>query len=151
MGESVSAGRVRRRALSPAANDRARLATSSDLPTFGSPPTNRTVQVALSFLLLIGAGLFVRTLHNLETVDPGFRHKGVLMADLDGRRIVHAGPRVAVLFRDAMDAVTAVHGVTAAALSNFTPIGSTRRICATRCSRRKSRRRPRPARDRSVF
>jgi len=84
------------------------------------------VQVALSFLLLIGAGLFVRTLHNLETIDPGFRHEGVLMADLDGRRIVHAGPaadaRVAALFRDALEAVTAVHGVTAAGLSNFTPI-----------------------------
>jgi predicted permease len=48
------------------------------------------------------------------------------MADLDGRRIVHAGPeagpRIAALFRDALDAVTAMHGVTAAALSNFTPI-----------------------------
>src|SRR5579872_5448951 len=85
-----------------------------------------TAQVALSFLLLIGAGLFVRTLHNLETVDPGFRHEGVLMADLDGRRIVHAGPEagvhIAALFRDTLDAVSAAHGVTAAALSNFTPI-----------------------------
>jgi predicted permease len=85
-----------------------------------------TLQVALSFLLLIGAGLFVRTLSNLETVDPGFRHEGVLMADLDGRRIVHAGPdadaRVAAFFRDALDAVSAMPGVTAAALSNFTPI-----------------------------
>ena len=85
-----------------------------------------TIQVALSFLLLIGAGLFVRTLHNLETVDPGFRHEGVLLADLDGRRIVHDGPaadaRVTALFHDALDAVTAAHGVTAAAVSNFTPI-----------------------------
>ena len=84
------------------------------------------VQVALSFLLLIAAGLFVRTLHNLETIDPGFRHEGVLMADLDSRSIVHAGPaadaRVAALFHNALDTMTAVHGVTAAALSNFTPI-----------------------------
>ena len=85
-----------------------------------------TIQVALSLLLLIAAGLFVRTLHNLETVDPGFRHEGVLMADLDGRRVVHAGPeagaRIASLFRDTLDTVSSMPGVTAVAVSNFTPI-----------------------------
>jgi predicted permease len=85
-----------------------------------------TAQVALSSLLLTGAGLFVRTLHNLETVDPGFRHEGVLMADLESRGVIHAGPaadvRTAALFHDALDSMAAVHGVTAAALSNFTPI-----------------------------
>ncbi len=84
------------------------------------------VQVALSLLLLIGAGLFTRTLHNLQTVDPGFRHEGVLMVDLDGRRSIHAGAeanaRIAALFRDGLDAVARLPGVTAAAVSNFTPI-----------------------------
>ena len=85
-----------------------------------------TVQVALSLLLVIGAGLFTRTLYNLQTIDPGFRHEGVLMVDLDGRRVVHggaeAGARIAALFRDSLEAVSGLRGVSAAAVSNYTPI-----------------------------
>ncbi len=85
-----------------------------------------SVQVALSLLLLIGAGLFTRTLHNLQAIDPGFRDEGVLMVDIDGRRAVHAGAeanaRVAAVFRDGLEAVSGLRGVSAAAVSNFTPI-----------------------------
>jgi putative ABC transport system permease protein len=85
-----------------------------------------TMQVALSLLLLIGAGLFTRTLHNLQMVDPGFRHEDVLMVDVDARRAFHAGPeanaRVAAVFRDGLQTLTSVPGVSAVAVSNFTPI-----------------------------
>src|SRR5262249_15951663 len=43
-----------------------------------------TAQVALALLLLVGAGLFARTLENLLNVDPGFRREGVLLVNLDG-------------------------------------------------------------------
>src|SRR5262249_41835993 len=83
-------------------------------------------QVALSLLLVIGAGLFVKTLRNLQAVDPGFRHEGVLMADVDGRRVIPGGgeasARRAALFREGLDAISKLRGVSAAAVSNFTPI-----------------------------
>ena len=43
-------------------------------------------QVALSLVLLVGAILMVRSLVNLVTLDPGFRHEGIVLASLDLRR-----------------------------------------------------------------
>src|SRR5207244_8027194 len=40
------------------------------------------MQVALSLLLLVGAGLFVRTLLNLQRVDPGFNTSNLLLFDV---------------------------------------------------------------------
>jgi predicted permease len=40
------------------------------------------LQVALSTLLVIGAGLFIRTLAGLNSVDPGFRTRSLLLAQL---------------------------------------------------------------------
>jgi len=86
-----------------------------------------TLQVALSLLLLVGAGLFIRTLWNLKSIDPGFRHEGVLMFDLDVRRALHAtGPagdaQVSAFFRDSLSAIRQQTGVASVSLSNYTPI-----------------------------
>jgi len=40
-------------------------------------------QVSLSLLLLIGAGLFVQSLHNLKTLNPGFEVRHLLAFDVD--------------------------------------------------------------------
>ena len=47
-------------------------------------------QIALALLLLAGAGLFVRTLVNLQQVDTGFDAAGVLLVPLDARAGRHA-------------------------------------------------------------
>jgi predicted permease len=81
-------------------------------------PALVSVQAGLSLLLLIGAGLFVRTLRNLEAVDPGFRQEGVLLIDLEEH------PSTAP--RELVQAVGRVPGVIAASISTHTPLsGST--------------------------
>ena len=93
----------------------------------GLAPALGSLQIALSLLLLVGAGLFVRTLRNLQAIDPGFRHEGVLLLDIDARRALPAlgiqnDARITGFFRDGLDAISHVNGVRSVSVSNFTPI-----------------------------
>jgi predicted permease len=44
-----------------------------------------SLQTGLSLVLLIGAGLFLRSLSNLETASPGYQASGILVASIDPR------------------------------------------------------------------
>ena len=77
-------------------------------------PSLVSTQVALSFVLLFGAGLFVRTLYNLRQLDPGFTPAGLLLVDLTERQASAA--------RDLIDAVRRVAGVMSASMSTHTPL-----------------------------
>ncbi|WP_321469910.1 ABC transporter permease [uncultured Paludibaculum sp.] len=85
-----------------------------------------SAQVALSLMLLIGAGLFVRTLQNLQNLDPGFRREGVLLVDVDGRREGYKDERLLALYKDVLEKVRRLPGVSSASISSHTPLsGST--------------------------
>ena len=74
-------------------------------------------QVALSLLLLVGAGLFVRTLRNLQQLDAGFNRQGVLVVDLE---------RGSAVPPNLLDDIRRVPGVVSASESTHTPLsGST--------------------------
>jgi predicted permease len=79
-------------------------------------------QVALSLLLLVGAGLFVRTLQNLRTLDRGFRHEEVLLAGIDPSRMPLARPAQKTFVFEALAFAERLPGVTAASLSSVTPL-----------------------------
>ncbi|SPE35608.1 conserved membrane hypothetical protein [Candidatus Sulfopaludibacter sp. SbA3] len=85
-------------------------------------PTLVVTQVALSMVLLIGAGLFVRTLQNLEQLDPGFRSEGVLLAHLDARRAGYKDARLLALYQELLDQFARFPGVVSVSLSNYTPL-----------------------------
>ncbi len=72
-------------------------------------------QVALSFLLLAGAGLFVRTLSNLREMNPGFRNIDNLVTfQLDPALSGYSTPRLKTLYQDLLQDVRGLPGVTSA-------------------------------------
>jgi len=72
-------------------------------------------QVALSTLLLAGAGLFVRTLVNITRIDPGFQAQRLLLFEVDGTRSGYEGEKLLGLYegiREKVAAIPSVHAVT---------------------------------------
>jgi len=75
-----------------------------------------TAQVALSFLLLFGAGLFVKSLQNLKATDTGFRDIDNLVTfQLDPALDGYDGPRTVQLYSQLLDRLRAIPGVRSAA------------------------------------
>ncbi len=78
-----------------------------------------SIQTALSLLLLVGAGLFVRTLANLYRVETGFNASNLLVFKLDGRRAGLEGQRLADCYEQVRASIAALPGVQAVANSNI--------------------------------
>ncbi len=74
-------------------------------------------QVALSVLVLAGAGLLVRTLVNLETMNVGFDKRNLLIFDVDTTLSGVKGPQLQVLSRNLQDRFTSLPGVTSVSYS----------------------------------
>jgi predicted permease len=77
-----------------------------------------TAQVAFSFLLLAGAGLFVKTLANLKNTHTGFGDLDNLVTfQLDAALNGYSVPRLQSLYTRALENIRALHGVQAAGYS----------------------------------
>jgi putative ABC transport system permease protein len=79
------------------------------------------VQVSLSFVLLVGAGLLIRSMLAVRAANPGFSAAGLVTTTVD---LAGAGyePERAKIFQDALiDRVRTIPGVESAALSRMTP------------------------------
>jgi predicted permease len=69
------------------------------------------VQVALSLVLLVSAGLFSRTLSRLDAVDPGFDQRGLLSFRVDATSAGYAEDRVVALHDQIRDRLAGLPGV----------------------------------------
>jgi predicted permease len=80
------------------------------------------VQLALSLILLICSGLFVRTLENLRAFDRGFDPHGVVLVEVDARPTGYSGPPLAALYEELRQQSERMPGVLAASFSGRTPL-----------------------------
>jgi predicted permease len=80
-------------------------------------------QIALTCVLLIGAGLFVRTLRTLQTLDAGFRRDNLMVFGLDlGRN--YDNSRRAHLHREILRQLEYLPGVQSASLASVFSLGN---------------------------
>ncbi|HYL74383.1 MAG TPA: ABC transporter permease [Bryobacteraceae bacterium] len=77
-------------------------------------------QVALALFLMIGAGLFVRTLEKLEQTNTGFERSRTVLLQLDSDASNAKGPALVALRRRVEDRIRALPGVQAVSYSMLT-------------------------------
>ena len=75
-------------------------------------------QISVSLLLLIGAGLFVRTLHNLRSVEVGFATDHLISFRINGRLAGYQGEQLQPLNRRILDTLAALPGVRSVAATD---------------------------------
>lgn len=81
------------------------------------------VEVALSLVLLTGAGLMIRSLWNLQRIDPGFDEKNVLTMDIQVSRTMFASASEETqFFNHVLERVRTLPGVTAAGAVDDLPL-----------------------------
>ena len=99
--------------------------TSERAPTAGGAVPARSrlaatllvAQVAMSLALLVGAGLFVRTLVNLQRVDPGFDSSHVVLFTIEPGFNQYDEARTETLYRELTANLRALPGVSSASFS----------------------------------
>jgi len=101
--------------LAPALKESARSVTGSRGWQLGKLLV--VAQVALSLLLLVGAGLFVRSLVNLETLDVGFSRSNLVVAELDAIGSGYTPPQQLVLSQRLVERMRAMPGIQGATVS----------------------------------
>jgi macrolide transport system ATP-binding/permease protein len=74
-------------------------------------------QIALSLLMLVAAGLFVRTLSNLQSVPLGFNRENLLLFDVNARQSGHKDADISEFYENLRSRLASIPGVSNASLA----------------------------------
>ncbi|HXN73292.1 MAG TPA: ABC transporter permease [Candidatus Acidoferrales bacterium] len=80
-------------------------------------------QISLSLVLLVCAGLFIRSFLSAQQINPGFNSHNVLISSYDAFTSGYSDERAAALDRQLEAKLDAMPGIQSAALSNRVPLG----------------------------
>ena len=81
-------------------------------------------QIAMSFLILVAAGLFVRTLNKLHSVQLGYARENILLFSLNARQAGHRDPEMTTFYADLRKRFESIPGVSGATLSQSSIISA---------------------------
>ena len=84
-------------------------------------------QVALSLVLLIGAGLFLRSLNNAQSIDPGYAADKILDAQLNINLLRYTRTQGQQFYSQVIERIEALPGVESATLARIVPMSGTGR------------------------
>jgi predicted permease len=83
------------------------------------------LQVSVSFLLLVGSGLCVRSLAVARAVNPGFSMKNRVTVSLELKGLGYSPTRTRAFYSSLMTNVDRVPGVSGASIANYLPLETT--------------------------
>jgi predicted permease len=109
--------------LTPALKDSPFTLGRDDLPTRLGLHLGKglvVIQVALSMIVLVGAGLLVRTLTNLRSINPGFDTQNLLLFGIDPTLAKYDDSRIRNLYSELQERLGALPGVMSASYSSDT-------------------------------
>jgi predicted permease len=109
-------------ALTPSLNERSatepRTRLGRGLPRLRLTQLLVVTQIAISLLLLVAAGLFVRTLSNLQAIPLGYNRDGLLLFDLNALQVGYPESKAASFYADVQQRLRVIPGVSGVTLSH---------------------------------
>lgn len=112
-----------RRDLLPALKDQRLLASPRRSRLRGSIVV---AQITVCLVLLISAGLCVRSLVNARSIDPGFSTHNIAVTQLDPGSLGYTESQDRQFYQQLLQRVRALPGVSSASLSDYLPLGTSR-------------------------